>query len=310
MTLQLLTLARRGGGTDEIFDMNRVVASVADTLAMSTPSNIQVETELEEPIHPVMGQADLIFRVMDSLCQNAVDALGTDAGTITLSTANVRVSSDAHEDADIEYIRASVSDTGPGIPDDIKERIFEPFFTTHRNDDERRTGLGLNIAQNIIKDHSGYITVDASDQGTSVNIFIPIFPVGEEANTPVGKGECILIVDDDPLQISIMGRHLSSIGYQVISATSSAKALEYLEERPVDLMLLDIMMPDDLTGIELAARIRTKHPEARIIMVSGALDGDTTTAIKQIGIKRFISKPIIKEALYHVVRNELADRPG
>ena len=232
MTLQLLTLARRGGGTDEIFDMNRVAASVADTLAMSTASNIQVETQLEDPIHPVMGQADLIFRVMDSLCQNAVDALGEAGGTITLSTANVRVNSDSQENADIEYIRASVTDTGPGIPPEVKERIFEPFFTTHRNDDERRTGLGLNIAQNIIKDHSGYMTVDASNEGTSVNIFIPIFPVDEDSDTPVGQGESILIVDDDPLQISIMGRHLSSIGYQVISATSSTKALEYLMNGP------------------------------------------------------------------------------
>ena len=73
-------------------------------------------------------------------------------------------------------------------------------------------------------------------------------------------------------------------------------------------MLLDIMMPDDLTGIELAARIRTKCPDAKIIMVSGALDGETTSAIRKIGVKRFISKPIIKEALFHVVRNELAYR--
>ena len=139
MTLQLLTLARRGGGTDEIFDMNRVVASVADTLAMSTPSNIQVETELEEPIHPVMGQADLIFRVMDSLCQNAVDALGTDAGTITLSTANVRVSSDAHEDADMSTSGHPSAIPGPEFRTTSRNASSSPFSPP--------TGMTMNAEQ-------------------------------------------------------------------------------------------------------------------------------------------------------------------
>ncbi len=311
MSLQLLTLSRRGGDRHDVFNANRIIRTAIDLVSPITPDTIAVHTDLAEDLLPIQGNPDLMYRVLENLCQNAIDAMAERSGTLTLTSRNIYLEGDRPTDDSLqgaEYIQVTVSDTGPGIPADVQDQIFDPFFTTRRGHEERRSGLGLSIVRSIVKDHSGYTGVESSEAGTSISLYLPIYREDVEVSDQqaAGNGEHILVVDDDVMQLSIVGQLLTRFGYHAISATTSKDALDYLSRRPVDMVLLDIIMPDDISGLDLATQIRADYPDVKIAMVSGALDADLTDKIKSLGIRRYLSKPIVSAALQHTVHSELS----
>ncbi len=174
-----------------------------------------------------------------------------------------------------EYAVVSVRDNGTGISPEDLERIFEPFYTRKKMG-RSGTGLGLTIVWNVMQDHGGYVDVTTGTEGTE---FLLYFPAIREAlaDTPSflrfddyrGNGETVLVVDDLEDQRKTACAILTKLGYVAHSAESGEKALEYLEDSPVDIVLLDMIMDPGLNGMETYRRISEIHPGQKAVIASG-----------------------------------------
>ena len=202
------------------------------------------------------------------------------------------------------------SDTGCGIAPEHVSRLFEPFFTT--KDVGKGTGLGLASVYGIVKQHEGWIDVSSHvGKGTSFKIFLPISRLPVAPAQPVssaqpvrGKGETILIVEDEPNLRELFCLSLQQLGYRVFAECSGAKALNLWSSRldQIDLLLTDLVMPDGISGWELASTLQSEKPDLKTIYMSGHnsdTNGHSSKAAKDI---RFLAKPFSVETLAEAVR--------
>jgi two-component system, cell cycle sensor histidine kinase and response regulator CckA len=307
----LLALARRGHFSQEPISLDEVVKKALSQMA-SVPRTLVVELDLAADCLPVMGSAAQLGRVISNLVANARDAV-LNIGVIGIKTENVyldREQSGYERVAVGEYVRLRVEDTGCGMSAETQKKIFDPFFTTKTADRRRGTGLGLSIVQSIVRDHNGVVDV-ASQEGTGTT-FSLYFPVCREAvkagenNGGVQTGdESLLIVDDDAIQRDVAGRLLASVGYSVDSVSSGEEALSHLRERPVDLILLDMVLPGGMDGLETYERIREMKPRQKVIVVSGYAETDRVRKAQALGAGVFLAKPYTRQTLTKAVRDAL-----
>jgi two-component system cell cycle sensor histidine kinase/response regulator CckA len=265
----------------------------------------------------VCVDAGLIEQVLVNLAVNARDAM-PDGGALGIRTANAAVHAGG-EDADPElqpgeYATISVTDTGTGMPPEVKARIFEPFFTTKAKG--RGTGLGLATAYGTVKQSGGHILVDSEPgRGTTFRVFLPRMtevaradaaPSGAE---PVPRGtETILVVEDDADVRVLASRILEALGYAVIPAASGEDAIAAAKARRdgIDLLLTDVVMPG-LNGRQVANQIAPIHPRCRVLYTSGYTDEAIVhRGVLEDGIA-FLAKPYTPVALGLKVR-EVLDR--
>lgn len=247
-----------------------------------------------------------------NLVVNACEAI-EGSGTVTISTINRYL--DAHlkgyEDVRIgEYAVLSVSDNGSGIlPDDL-ERIFEPFYTKKMMG-RSGTGLGLAVVWNTVQDHKGYLDVTSSEKGTVFELYFPVTREKEASEKKVfledyvGHGEKILVVDDDERQREIACGLLSELGYTAEAVSSGEEALEYLKGQPVDLIVLDMVMPKGINGRETYEEIIKLHPGQRAIIASGFSETEDVKAAQKLGAGKYIKKPYTLEKIGVAVKEEL-----
>ncbi|MFP4446910.1 MAG: response regulator, partial [Desulfosudaceae bacterium] len=250
-----------------------------------------------------------------NLCVNARDAIGG-VGTMTIETRLVHLdASDCADQAERQpgdYVLLTVSDDGSGMLPETLENIFEPFFTT--KDVHQGTGLGLATVYGIVKQNKGFIHVDSEvGRGTIFRIYLPPHsePVTPEAETPpakmpVGRGEQVLLVEDDPA-IREMGREmLTELGYRVLTAASPPEALRLAGEQAgrLHLLLTDVVMPE-MDGSELAEQISARFPDIRILFMSGyTADVIAHHGILEDGVN-FVQKPFSVRELASRVRRIL-----
>ncbi len=256
----MLALARRGHANKEETDLNQLVRQAAGQVA-PPPLGLSVVLDLAPGLCPVLGTPAQIYRAITNLIANAREAMD-DEGTICVKTENVYVDSPfgGHDRIQIgQYVRLSVSDTGPGIPLDVMEKVFEPFFTTKLAGTRRGSGLGLSIVQAVVEDHQGYIDLETGEgKGTTFSVYLPATEQTlepEEVEILQQGVEQVLVVDDDPLQREVLEAGLSRLGYKVHTVPSGEEALAYLRKNDVDLLLLDMVMPGGLDGAETYKRI-------------------------------------------------------
>jgi CheY-like chemotaxis protein len=172
------------------------------------------------------------------------------------------------------YVMLAVSDTGPGMTEEIRARVFEPFFTTKERG--RGTGLGLATVYGIVKQSRGYIWVYSEPgQGTTFKVFLPrieeVVPEVSEAvvvDERLAGAETILLVEDDNVVRSLAEAILVGAGYRVLAAEDSARAKERWQEAVVDLLITDIVMPG-INGVELAEQLTALRPDLKVLLVSG-----------------------------------------
>ena len=211
------------------------------------------------------------------------------------------------------HVRLKVRDTGRGIPPLILDRIFDPFFTT--KDKGEGTGMGLSVVHGIVKSHGGAITVQSEPgKGSIFNVFLPVIKKTIEREAPIEKPiptgtERVLIVDDEETLVDMHRQMLEGLGYEVVTRTSSIEALELFKARPdrFDLVVTDMTMPN-LTGSELALKLAKIRPDIPIILCTGFSHKITEQKAKEMGIKAFLFKPILRGVMAETVRRVLDEK--
>lgn len=254
-------------------------------------------------------------QIIMNLVVNARDAM-PDGGQIVIKTSLVDL--DQKQAANLpgidrgQYIQLTVSDTGLGITPEVQTRIFEPFFTTKGIG--KGTGLGLAIVYGIISQHKGLVDFESKvGMGTVFRILLPIVCQtgqhngGHVEHAPLLSGnETILLVDDEPVIRSVIRDLLASLGYTVIEAASAREALNVVDQHldAIDLLLTDVIMPEQ-RGTVLAALVKSRSPQTKILFISGYLDERIAyDGILKPGVN-FIKKPVTLQKLSEMVRQVL-----
>jgi PAS domain S-box-containing protein len=290
-----------------------IVKEVLDLLRASLPTTIEIETNLEK-CNPVLADPTQIHQVIMNLCTNAYHAMEEKGGCLTLSLKMVFLG-DAQQTNPLALIPGyynllEVKDTGSGIKHALLERIFEPYFTTKPKN--RGTGLGLSVVHGIIKSHDGEIFVSSDEMGTCFKIYLPCLEEEITSRTmevtgtiPCGT-ERLLIVDDNGPYLEMMTDLLTDLGYQVTATLKSVEALEMIQKDPdhFDCLITDYTMPG-MTGSQLAQKVLKEAPNLPIIMYTGINEIIARKNATNLGIKAFLSKPVVLIETANTLRSVL-----
>jgi PAS domain S-box-containing protein len=312
---RILAFSRSGVNERLPLQVQSVVEETLELLTPSLPPNVRLERRLDAAETTVLGDATQLHQVVMNLCTNAVQAMGS-GGVLTVATERAvlgerRLLSHGTLGAG-SYVRLAVGDTGGGIPPAVLERMFEPFFTTKRLGDG--TGLGLALVHGIVADFGGAIDVTTQmGTGTTFTTWLPaldemhslaVEPAGE---APRGRGETVMIVDDEPALVALAEETLAELGYRAVAFDSGVLALQAFRAEPkrIDLVLTDETMPE-LTGTELAREINRLRPEIPIIIMSGYSDMPLRERAQSAGVSAVLGKPLVRrniaEALARALR--------
>ena len=318
MIRQLLTFSGGVGGERVPVPLTSLVAEVTALLGHTLPKAIAVRTEGADAAATVSGDPTQLTQVLMNLCVNARDAM-PDGGTLTLSvsaaTLDARTAVNYPGARPGRYRIVSVADTGTGIPLAVQEKMFDPFFTTKPHG--HGSGLGLSTVLGIVKSHGGFVNVYSEPgRGTKMCVYLPAAEtaggaVAAVAPQPVaGRGECVLVVDDEPAIRTTAQATLEGHGYRVLTAGGGADGIAaFREHRPaVRLVLVDLMMPE-VDGAAVMEAVRREAPRTPILAASGLKPtGRYATAIAAASA-RFIPKPYSDDDLLTAV-GELLSRPS
>ena len=282
LTRSLLAFSRRQDLRPEVFDVREAVQRlVTSILRRVLPASIEVSVEVLET--PQMARVDptQLEAALLNLALNARDAMPL-GGALRFSIDDIEVVTDSPELSAGAYVRVRVADDGEGIGDDVIDRVFEPFFTTKG---EQGSGLGLSMVYGFARQSGGAIRLEsASGEGTTAELLLPRYD-GEELPTVrrgrdasrFGRGELVLIVEDEASVRALTNQSLRSLGYRTLGASNAREALRIVEETPdLQMMMSDVVMPGELDGLELAKLVHAKRPEIALLIVSGYSDHATT----------------------------------
>jgi PAS domain S-box-containing protein len=298
---RILGFSRSGLGEHVRVNVQAVVEETLELLAASLPAGIRLEKALEGGDGAVMGDATHLHQVAMNLCTNALHAM-EGGGVLSVVLEHVQLSEQRSLSRGAlspgAYLRLAVSDTGTGIPAAVLERIFDPFFTTKGIGEG--TGLGLSLVHGIVSELGGAINVvTKAGEGTKFEIWLPV--AGEAARPlveatrelPHGRGEVVMIVDDERPLVALAKEMLTQLGYEPVGFESSSEALQAFraEPRGFDLVLTDEAMPD-MVGTELAQEIRQIQPRLPIILMSGHGGAQLAQTAAAVGAQEVLRKPL------------------
>jgi PAS domain S-box-containing protein len=313
---QILLFARGQEGEMSVLDLRQVIKDIVNLIEQTFPKSISVSIAIEPNLSLIMGDSTQLHQVLLNLVVNARDAM-PDGGKITISLAPVSVSAaDARANIDASpgnYLQLTVSDTGTGIPQEHLDKIFDPFFTT--KPEGKGTGLGLSTVLSIIRTHKGFLEIDSTPKvGTSFKIYFPssieTVSTGSTSfagfGSEKGKGEAILVVDDDAAVGEVAAELLQNAGYTTLLATNGEEALALYAEhyRDIRLVLTDMVMPK-MDGASLIRSLRSVQPGVKVVAMSGLMDKEKLMKMAGVESGAFITKPFTGETLLQTVRRFL-----
>jgi PAS domain S-box-containing protein len=318
MVHDLLTLARRGVPVKNVVMVNELVKEYLaspefENLVDRNPS-ITVENDLDTELLAIKGSEMHLTKALMNIMINAAEAI-PGGGVIRISTHNEKVGADDPRSPvrDGEHVVLSVTDNGYGIaPEDLK-RVFEPFFSTKRLG-RSGTGLGMAIVWAAVHDLDGFIDIDSQlNIGTTVRLYFPATneKSATHVNPPIliddykGRGEVVLLVEDDTEHREIAGRMLSRLGYRVIAVNCGEAALAELEKDRPDLVVLDMILGSGLDGLATYQRILNLNPRQRAIIASGFAETSRVRKALELGAGTYIKKPYSLKEIGVAVRYEL-----
>ncbi|MDQ5984751.1 MAG: Sensor histidine kinase RcsC [Syntrophus sp. SKADARSKE-3] len=314
LVVHLLTLSRRAEVAYSPIAIESVIKETLKMLRAVIPTTIEIRMNLMSSGR-VMSNYTQIHQVLMNICINATHAMDEKGGglEIRLDKENI-LDNAAARDLDLTagpYMRISISDTGQGMTPEVMERIFDPYFTTKEMG--QGTGLGLAVVSGIVKNHKGAIVCKSRlGVGTTFDIYLPELESDAATAKPSaekllpGGTEDILIVDDDPLLVSMLKTMLEDLGYRVTAETSSIAALEIFKKAPdqFDLVITDMTMPV-MTGDRLAQRLMDLRRDIPIILCTGYSERISKDLAGQLGIREFVMKPVNTSALAEIIRQVL-----
>lgn len=312
---QVLSFGRGLEGKRADIQLKHLVTEIEKVARGTFPKSIYLAIDVPSDLWTVSADATQLHQVLMNLVVNARDAMPK-GGKLTINCENFFIDENY---AQMEvgarpgpYVIITVSDTGSGIPPDVLERIFEPFFTT--KEIGKGTGLGLSTVLTIVRSHEGFVKVESEvGQGTTFRIHLPAANRQESVSPSTlnrlpleGRGETILVVDDEASIREITRTTLEELGYRVITACDGIEAISIFAESrdEIDLVMTDMMMPN-MDGANTIRAIRRIDPEIRVIAVSG-LHARTRGLTGQLINGRLV-KPFTAEELLEMLRKVLAE---
>ncbi|HEU5070906.1 MAG TPA: response regulator [Verrucomicrobiae bacterium] len=315
---QVLSFARGMEGQRVAVNLRHIGQDIQKIIRETFPKQIEFTLHTGRDLWPVPGDPTQLHQVLMNLCVNARDAM-PDGGRLTVTLENVvldEVYAGMHpEGKPGPYVMVKVADTGIGIPPEIRDKIFEPFFTTKPLGNG--TGLGLSTTLTIVKSHNGFINLYSEPgNGTKFKVYFPIegtTPVADptptdKAGPPHGKGETVLVVDDEENIRRVAQSTLERFGYQVLVAANGAEAVSlYAKHRAkVALVLTDMAMPV-MDGPATITALRAINPTVAIVGSSGLADNAVVARAMNNGICHFVAKPYTAEALLQKIHDVLQE---
>ena len=315
----LLTLARRGVAIREVVNLNEIIAEF-----ISSPEcekikkfhpDFDLQVNLDRHLLNIMGSPVHLSKTLMNLVSNAAEAL-PEGGRTIVSTRNQYIDSTLRgydEVAEGDYAVLSVLDNGVGIPIEDLEKIFEPFYTK-KVMGRSGTGLGMAVVWGTVKDHNGYINVTSKKgYGTIFELYFPV--TREEIKADIepfvlenflGNGEKILVVDDVLEQREIASIILTKLGYAVETVSSGERAIEYLRDHSVDLLILDMIMDPGIDGLDTYKKILEINSHQKAIIASGFSETERVKEAQRLGARRYVRKPYTIEKIGAAVKKELS----
>jgi PAS domain S-box-containing protein len=280
LTRRLLAFARRQPLQPRRIDLNAYVPNHIAILRRLLGETIAITIDLADDLWPTRADPSQVGDVLLNLAINARDAM-PHGGAISIATANAHLEAGDLDgrNAEGDFVVLSVTDTGTGMPPELLDRVVEPFFTT--KEPGAGSGLGLSIIFGFAKQSGGFLQIDSEPgHGTTVRVYLPraLEPEACEGEDPADASdtalphgnESILLVDDNAEMRKVTRRHLVALGYRVSEANSGPAALEILQAgNRFDLLLTDVVMPEGMTGYQLAAAARQRRPDLKVLFTTG-----------------------------------------
>jgi two-component system cell cycle sensor histidine kinase/response regulator CckA len=301
---QILTFSRNESPKRIPTQLADVVHETVNLLKVSLPPTVQLQVELDPDTPPVLANATQVEQALLNLCNNAIQAIGTQRGIVSIelgyqTSQRPPGQPDRRSGARGENVRLAVRDTGSGIDAETLQRVFEPFFTTKPVG--QGTGLGLAVVHGIMRTHLG--TVDVQSTPDSGSVFTLYFPAALDAVLPApaetpklkliqGMGKRVMYVDDDEALVFLVARALTRKGFVVTTFTDPRLAVASLRESPldVDLLVTDYNMPG-YSGVELLREARLIRPSLPVALASGYITPEIEQSALAEGARALIHKP-------------------
>ena len=302
ITRQLLAFARQQTTAPKVIDLNAGIEGMLKMLRRLIGEDINLAWRPGADLWPVKIDPSQVDQILANLCVNARDAI-VGPGKITIETGNTGLDEEYCADhvgfVPGEYVLLAVSDTGHGISSEMLDKIFEPFFTTKRLN--QGTGLGLSTVYGIVKQNNGFINVYSEpEKGATIKVYLPrhagqVVEVGPERaeEMPLGRGETVLLVEDDASILKLGEKMLRNLGYRVLTANSPQEAINLAGKHAdeIKLLITDVVMPE-MNGRELSDQLNEQRQDLKTLFMSGY----TANVIAHRGVLEegvhFIAKPL------------------
>jgi nitrogen-specific signal transduction histidine kinase len=316
LTRQLLAFSRQTIQAPVVLDLNDLVRENERMLARLIGEDVGLITELQPALPRIKVDPGQITQVIMNLAVNARDAM-PQGGDLVIHTSTLDVDDElARKHAGVrpgQHVCLTIRDTGTGMSESVLAHLFEPFFTTKELG--KGTGLGLAVVFGIAKQAGGFIDVDSEvNVGTTIRVVLPVSVekagVALDTGASPGGTETVLLVEDEEQVLEFAALTLQGSGYRLLKAANGKKALALGDDvlRKIDLLVTDVVMPE-MSGRQLAERLRQINPRAKVLFVSGYTDD----AILRHGVHqadvRILQKPYTPLALAQKVREVLSARP-
>lgn len=313
MVKQILAFSRKNKfSLTEVF-ISGIIDETIRFLKSSLPATIEIKSDIEKNLNPVLANPTQINQILMNLCTNSAHAMKKKGGILSISLINIIVTN--NNDIGLEpgeYQLLKVEDCGIGIEAEVLNKIFDPYFTT-KNVGEG-TGLGLAVVYGIIKGYGGNINVKSEvGKGTIVEVYFPVLKEIKEPNETIVEkmsvesgNERILFVDDEPYIAEMSNDLLKDSGYNVKTVTNSIDALKIFKSEPdkYDLLITDMTMPN-MTGLDLSEEMHRLRPNLPIIICTGFSEKISEYNYKSMGVNALLMKPVESKKLLDTIKNVL-----
>ena len=312
---QILTFSRKTEQEKQPLQVSLVVKEALKLLRSTIPTTIDIRQNIVSK-SLVLADPTQVHQIVMNLCTNAYHAMRKSGGTLGVSVKDIDIG-EADEIPELKhsagrYLQLEISDSGPGMSEEVQAKIFEPYFTTKGIGEG--TGLGLAVVHGVVESHGGHIRVySEAGAGTTFRIYFPIHEVERDEVSPAeqeaplsGGNETLMFVDDDLKIIDLARRILQGSGYEVHTFTNGVQAFQELQQHPekYDLLVSDMTMPF-MTGADLGRKALEICPRLPIILCTGHSELINREKALAMGIKEYCAKPLNKSQLLRIVRKTL-----